>query len=178
MIRSRSILTAVSLLLAAVVLVGIYQIANSSNASSFNLSLLPAQQTSGVPQGTILHFNDSVCPSGWSEYTAGQGRYVVGLTTSGTPSATIGTALSNVENRAVGQHNHDIDDPGHTHNLTDPGHTHTATDSGHTHTINDPGHSHTVSMRVNGSGNGDGDGSPKFSSSGSPTTSSNATNIS
>jgi hypothetical protein len=67
------------------------------------------------PSGAVVFFNLSSCPTGWSEYTAGRGRYVVGLPSSGTLAGTTGTALSNLENRAVGQHNHAIIDPGHSH---------------------------------------------------------------
>jgi len=69
---------------------------------------------SGVPSGTIAFFA-AACPTGWSEYTALQGRYVVGVPSGGTLSAAVGTALSNQENRPVGQHTHGITDPGHSH---------------------------------------------------------------
>jgi len=55
--------------------------------------------------GMIAYFENS-CPSGWTEYTAGRGRYVVGTPSGGTDQGTVGTALSDVENRAVGQHSH------------------------------------------------------------------------
>jgi hypothetical protein len=60
---------------------------------------------SGVPSGVIA-FMAGACPSGWSEYTAARGRYVVGVPSGGTVSGTVGTALTNQENRAVGQHTH------------------------------------------------------------------------
>ena len=55
------------------------------------------------------------CPSGYSEYTTAQGRYVVGLVAGGTLEATVGDDLANRENRAVGQHDHPVTDPGHSH---------------------------------------------------------------
>jgi len=61
----------------------------------------------GVTAGLIAYFEDS-CPSGWTEYTGGRGRYVVGTPSGGTDQGTVGTALSNVENRSVGQHSHVI----------------------------------------------------------------------
>jgi hypothetical protein len=70
---------------------------------------------SGVPAGFVGFFNLSSCPSGWSELTGAQGRYVVGKPSGGTLNATVGTALSNTENRPVGSHTHAITDPGHTH---------------------------------------------------------------
>ena len=67
-----------------------------------------------VPAGTIAFFTGA-CPTGWTEYTAARGRYIVGTPSGGTAEGTVGTALTNVENRAVGQHNHAITDPGHVH---------------------------------------------------------------
>jgi len=62
-----------------------------------------------------MFFNLSSCPSGWSEVTSARGRVLVGLPPAGTLAATVGTELSNEENRSVGQHGHDITDPGHVH---------------------------------------------------------------
>jgi hypothetical protein len=53
-----------------------------------------------------MFFNSAACPAGWSDLVAGQGRYLVGMPPSGTLGATIGTALGDEENRAVGQHSH------------------------------------------------------------------------
>jgi hypothetical protein len=66
------------------------------------------------------------CPSGWSEYTAARGRYVVGVPAGGAVEATVGTELSNMENRDVAKHAHGWS--GST------SHTHTA-DLSHTHTL-------------------------------------------
>ena len=66
----------------------------------------------GVPSGFVGFFNLGSCPSGWSEVTSAKGRYLVG---GGSTGATVGTALSNQENRAVGQHSHSVSDPGHYH---------------------------------------------------------------
>jgi hypothetical protein len=71
----------------------------------------------GVPAGAVMFFNLASCPSGWNEVSGAQGRYVVGLPPSGTLAGTAGSALSNLENRAVGQHDHAITDPGHVHDL-------------------------------------------------------------
>lgn len=68
-----------------------------------------------VPSGQVAFFNLSNCPSGWTEATSARGRYVVGKPSGGTLAGTAGTALSNLENRPVGQHTHSISDPGHTH---------------------------------------------------------------
>jgi len=63
----------------------------------------------------LVGYNLASCPSGWTELTSARGRYIVGLPSGGTLAGTAGTALSNQENRTVGQHNHGITDPGHTH---------------------------------------------------------------
>lgn len=71
----------------------------------------------GVPTGAVMAFNLASCPSGWTEYTSARGRYVVGLPSGGTLNGTAGTALSNLEDRPVGQHSHTITDPGHQHGV-------------------------------------------------------------
>ncbi len=72
----------------------------------------------GVPSGAVMHFNLAACPTGWTGLTAARGRYLVGLPSAGTLAGTAGTALTNLENRPVGQHAHTITDPGHAHSLT------------------------------------------------------------
>lgn len=68
-----------------------------------------------TPAGMVAFFNLASCPAGWTEFTTARGRYIVGLPLSGTLAGTAGTALTDLENRAVGQHNHTITDPGHSH---------------------------------------------------------------
>lgn len=70
-----------------------------------------------IPAGQVAFFNLSSCPSGWTELTSARGRYIVGLPSAGTLAGTAGTALSNLESRAVGQHTHTITDPGHSHSF-------------------------------------------------------------
>jgi len=80
----------------------------------------------GVPSGAVMFFDLAACPAGWSEMTSARGRYIAGKTSSGTLAATVGTALTDKENRAVGKHNHSITDPGHGHSLSNvvsAGHT-------------------------------------------------------
>lgn len=83
-----------------------------------------------IPTGTIAFFNLASCPSNWSEYTSLQGRYAVGKPSGGTLSATVGTALNNIENREHGKHGHTVNDQQHAHNITDDGHVHTETAPG------------------------------------------------
>ena len=109
--------------------------------------LLPGLQPPAapdVPSGAVMYFNASTCPSGWSDLTAARGRYIVALGPGGTLGGTQGTALADLENRAIGKHTHDLTDPGHGHSIFDPGHGHTAVDAGHAHGITDPGHSHST----------------------------------
>lgn len=67
------------------------------------------------PAGAVSFFNLAACPTGWTELTEARGRYIVGLPAGGVLAGTAGTALTNLENRAVGLHNHTITDPGHRH---------------------------------------------------------------
>ncbi len=70
-----------------------------------------------VPLGTIAYFDLDACPTGWTEVTDARGRYLVGEPAGGTRgfSSMTGQSLTSQENRSVGQHNHDLIDPGHTH---------------------------------------------------------------
>ena len=68
-----------------------------------------------LPKGTIAFFNLSACPSGWTEKTELKGRYPIGLPNSGTLGQSVGTALTNEENRAVGQHSHTASQEAHSH---------------------------------------------------------------
>jgi hypothetical protein len=73
------------------------------------------QVASAIPIGAVGFFNLASCPAGWAEFAPAHGRYVVGTPAGGTIAGATGTALSNLENRAVGRHNHGITDPGHAH---------------------------------------------------------------
>lgn len=84
--------------------------------------------------GDLVFSTVGTCRTGFTELIAARGRYLVALPGGGTNAGTIGTALSDLENRPVGQH---------THSLTDPGHNHTQNAHTHTITLTDPGHIHT-----------------------------------
>lgn len=90
-----------------------------------------------VPNGNVaITFFVEACPSGWSEYTGLRGRYPVGNPSGGDILGTVGTAMSNKEDRAVGQHTHTFSGSAlgtHTHSFTGSGHTHTFTGSSHGH---------------------------------------------
>jgi hypothetical protein len=92
---------------------------------------------SEVPTGAVTFFNATACPAGWTEYTAARGRAIVGMPAGGTLADAVGTALTNVENRA---HAHTADPASATSTISDP-HTHTldpdlittSTEGAHTH---------------------------------------------
>lgn len=102
---------------------------------------------SSIPSGVIAFFASLTCPTGWTEYTALHGRYIVGSTgaNQGTP---VGTALNSGENRASGQHSHTANPPAasgsfttnsagsHTHSVNPPAAT-TSSRGAHTHGYND-----------------------------------------
>ena len=85
----------------------------------------PASSGTTIPAGAVMTFNLGACPSGWSDYTAAQGRYIVGWQSGGTVGGTVGTALTAGENRAVGLHSHTATVDSHAHAIVDPGHSHT-----------------------------------------------------
>ena len=59
-----------------------------------------------VPSGAVMFFNAAACPSGWTAFTAAQGRYIVGMPGGGTLGLTAGTALGDGEQRQVPIHLH------------------------------------------------------------------------
>jgi len=67
-----------------------------------------------------MFFNLATCPSGWTELSAARGRYLVGTPSGGTVSGTAGTALTDLENRAVGQHMHTYSETSHSHTQQKP----------------------------------------------------------
>lgn len=71
-----------------------------------------------TPVGTIAFFDLSDCPSGWSEVTNARGRYIVGNPAGGNIGSTVGSALSNQENRPIGQHSHSAWQDAHNHTAT------------------------------------------------------------
>lgn len=64
----------------------------------------------GVAANVIAFFPSASAPSGWAEYTAARGRYIVGVPSGGTVAGTIGSAMT------------DLQDLVHTH--TGPSHDH------------------------------------------------------
>jgi len=75
------------------------------------------QTAVGIPAGQVSFFDLSSCPTGWTEATAARGRYLVALPAGGTLDGIAGVTLSDLENRPVGRHTHDITDSGHSHGI-------------------------------------------------------------
>ena len=74
-----------------------------------------------LPSGMIAAFN-AACPAGWTELIAARGRVIIGVPAAGTLAGTVGTALTDLQDKT---HSHTYTDVvNHTHSVTDPGHTH------------------------------------------------------
>jgi len=118
-------------------LVGTVPTANLGSGTADSTTFLRGDQTYAipVPAGTVIFFDGASCPAGFAELTAARGRYLVGKPSGGTLDASVGTALTDQENRATGVHSHTatsstptasaptVNDPGHSHNgrlLTSP----------------------------------------------------------
>tara|TARA_Y100000310_G_scaffold101060_1_gene98959 strand:- start:2299 stop:2859 length:561 start_codon:yes stop_codon:yes gene_type:complete len=113
-----------------------------------------------VPTGAVMAFSLTNCPTGWSESIDARGRYIVGMPLGGTIGSTVGTALSEQENRAVGQHTHtgSSDTTGshtHTYSIKSGGGTTAPSGAGGSYTSTATGssgsHSHTITMDNAGS---------------------------
>lgn len=63
--------------------------------------------SSSIPSNLIAHTTATAAPTGWTEFTAGRGRVIVGTPLSGTHAGTVGSALTDLQN------------PTHTHTYTD-----------------------------------------------------------
>jgi hypothetical protein len=94
---------------------GCLEVAGSAVNGVFATSWVPCVQSNMVAFSTT-----GSCPTGWSEYTTARGRYILALPASGTNVATVGTALTDQENRPAGSHNHNVTDPGHFHTQQAP----------------------------------------------------------
>lgn len=99
----------------------------------------------GIPSGAVIFVTTASCPTGFSEYEAARGRYLVGLVAGGTGGATVGTALTAAENRAVGGHSHGFTGGSHSHGFTGGSHTHGFSGSSHSHGLSSTSHTHSFS---------------------------------
>lgn len=113
--------------------------ANLTGLAAANITaggVLPALDGSALTNvwvsGEIKLFEAS-CPAGSTDLAGTYGgRYIVIVPSGGTLSGTIGTALTDLENRPVGQHAHTLTMNAHSHTITDPGHVHTFNQTGWT----------------------------------------------
>ncbi|MBI5743150.1 MAG: hypothetical protein HY952_01240 [Elusimicrobia bacterium] len=105
----------------------------------------------GVPIGAIAFF-DGACPANWSEYTPGQGRFLVANPSGGTIAGTLGTAFANLTDASftpagsvgspvfTGSGGTSGSEAAHTHNMA---HTHdtdiasftSGSEASHTHSV-------------------------------------------
>jgi hypothetical protein len=91
--------------------------------------------------GTVMFFDLTVCPAGWSEYLPARGRTIVGAPAGGESGWSTGTPLANVELR---QHSHSVDLPSFT--TPDVKHSHFSSLS--VQSSSGGNHSHTVTQTV------------------------------
>jgi hypothetical protein len=105
-------------------------------------------EPAGVPAGAIAFFGVA-CPSGWTEYTALQGRTILGVPAGGTiggSNATV-TSLGNQGARNLTQapaHSHDVDPPNSPAAATGTGSTHQHTVDPPPWSITGGSHSHNI----------------------------------
>ena len=99
----------------------------------------------GIPSGAVIFVTTESCPTGFSEYAAAAGRYLVGLAADGESGDTVGTALTAAENRAVGGHNHGFSGATHSHGFTGASHDHGFSGSSHSHGLSSTSHTHSFS---------------------------------
>lgn len=119
--------------------VGNWSVVTSTTATVFYGDGSQLSGLSTIPAHFLVPFPAlTSCPSGYAEYVATRGRALVGRPAAGTLGGTIGTALTDQENRATGQHTHVASTV-----VTDPGHGHTAVSSivpnPHDHTTGEGG---------------------------------------
>src|SRR5438309_739496 len=71
-------------------------------------SIMLAASVPIVFSTATLLIDTGSCPAGYTELTALRGRYPVGVPSGGTMAATVGTPLTNSENRPAGAHTHSV----------------------------------------------------------------------
>ncbi len=99
----------------------------------------------GIPSGAAIFVTTASCPTGFSEYAAAAGRYLVGLAADGTSGDTVGTALTAAENRATGGHNHGFSGATYSHGFTGTGHDHGFSGESHSHGLSSTSHTNSFS---------------------------------
>ena len=75
-------------------------IVNSTGARSGIIGTTVGTQ-SGVPSDVVAYRGNGVStPSGWSEFTTARGRMIVGMPSGGTDGGTVGTALTDAQDKS------------------------------------------------------------------------------
>jgi hypothetical protein len=137
-------------------------IADAINDNDARIAALESSADGGVPTGTIAFFDADTCPVGWVEHADLRGRVPLGLPTSGTVGAGVGTPLEDEGLRNITQvvaHSHGPGTlagtaaaaGGHSHTV-DPASFTTSEGGGHFHTITNMGAGNGVSWRPHWSG--------------------------
>mgnify|MGYP000963481731 CR=1 FL=1 len=67
-------------------------------------SAAPKAFPTPLPRGTLLFFDTQACPAGWTQATATQGRFLVGLPARGVQGATFGGAALSAQEERVHTH--------------------------------------------------------------------------
>jgi hypothetical protein len=101
-----------------------------------------SQETAAVPTGAVMMFDLAACPPGWAELTGARGRALVGLPVGGTLAGTVGSALTDLEDRI---HSHMVDPAAVTSTMA-AAHTHpvpttsffTTSSGSHIHNVDPP----------------------------------------
>ena len=93
----------------------------------------PAGQS--IPNGAVMAFNASSCPTGWTAYAAAQDKVIVGSGNSYALGATGGANTATTSSN--GSHDHGAVTSSHTLTIAEmPAHNHGVTDPGHAHSLN------------------------------------------
>lgn len=108
--------------------------------------------------GEVFFTTAASCPAGSSAYVAAEGRAIVGMPSGGTNEGTVGTALTNLQDKT---HTHTYTDvPNHLHSVDPPSTSVTITDGGHTHNVNVKNSTAHSTNFPTGSEGGAADGTP------------------
>ena len=110
-----------------------------------------AVTASAIPSGTLMLFQQTAAPTGWTKQTAQNDkalRVVSGAASTGGVQA-FSTVFSRTASDAYAitsaempSHSHTVSDPTHAHSISDGGHSHGVSDPSHAHGVSDPTHTH------------------------------------
>tara|TARA_Y100000310_G_C20701283_1_gene830144 strand:- start:4259 stop:4903 length:645 start_codon:yes stop_codon:yes gene_type:complete len=95
-----------------------------NNDVSITGKITATEVEGAIPPGAIMYFNRATCPQGWNAVPNTYGRYIVGLSPTGTLQGLVGTPLGNNQDRPVGLHSHHVDPPPGVDTTPSGGHNH------------------------------------------------------